>query len=209
MKASHDGARCAGGRAFVSQTERRNPIMTATDKNKPTRKERLRLISAGVAKHYANTSLMLNGVTYPASSLEQAIQKDIAATDAADQARATWSSLVQAERDSHVALAPVLRALKSQVIANHGDAKDASAILADFGYTPRKVTKKKVATKATAVALVQATRKARNILGKNQKKKVKGTVSATTPTAAPATTASSPTPAPSPTAPAPVASKVP
>jgi hypothetical protein len=182
--------------------------MTATDRNKPSRKERLRLIAAGVAKRYAGVSLILSGTTYTTSSLEQAIQKDIDATDAADQARATWTALVQKERDSHVALAPVLRALKSQVIANFGDTKDASSTLADFGYTPRKVVKKKVETKATAVAKIKATRKARNTLGKNQKKNVKGTVPANAPAAAPAA-ASSSTPAPSPTATAPAAPKVP
>jgi hypothetical protein len=183
--------------------------MTATDRNKPTRKERLRLIAAGVIKHYSNASLMLSGTTYNASSLEQAIQKDIDATDAVDQARATWTSLVQKERDSHVALAPVLRALKSQVIANFGDTKNASSKLADFGYAPRKVVMKKVETKATAVAKVKATRKARNTLGKNQKKHVKGTVPAPAPVAAPAAAASSPVPAPSPAVATQAAPKVP
>jgi hypothetical protein len=172
--------------------------MAATDKNKPLRKDRLRLLMSGVTKHYANVTLVLAGQPYTAIALVQLIQQDIDASDLADKAHADWSQQVQIERDSHTELAPVLRALRSQVFAQFGDSKDASSTLKDFGYTPRKVTKPRVQTKADAAKKGRATRSARHTAGKNQKKDVKGTVPAETPVAAP----TSPAPAPAVAAPA-------
>jgi len=82
----------------------------------------------------------------------------------------------------------VLRALRSTVYAQFGEAKDAASTLADFGFTPRKVPQRLVTAKAQAGAKRAATRKARQVMGKNQRKKVKGTVEAPAPTtASPAT----------------------
>jgi hypothetical protein len=163
--------------------------VSTTDRNKPTRKDRLRVLASGVQKHYPNVALILAGRTFQPSELEQAIQQDIDATDATEKARAAWRAQVQAEKDSHRNLAPVLRALRSQIVAQFGDGQGAAGVLSDFGYSPQRVPKKTTATKAAAVDKALATRKARHTMGSKQKKDVHGTV----PTAPPA-----PSPAPSP-----------
>jgi hypothetical protein len=167
---------------------RRKVIMPNQDKNKPTRKDRLRTLIAGVQKHFPSGSLILAGQTLPIAQLVLRIQQDIDATDAAIQAHRAWIEKVQVERDSHLKLAPLLRALRSTAFAQFGDAKDAASVLGDFGYAPRKVGQRPVATKADAAQKSRATRTARHTMGKNEKKKVKGTAPATAPAAtAPAT----------------------
>jgi hypothetical protein len=159
--------------------------MTATRPNKPTRKSRLRLLIAGVQKQYPTGSLLLAGQTLTTSQLVQVIQQDIDASDATDKAYADWISQVQVERNSHQKVAPLLRALRSQVLAHFGDTKDAASTLAAFGYLPRKVTAVPSDTKADAVAKGRATRTARHTMGKRQKASVKGTVSPTAPVTSP------------------------
>ncbi len=186
--------------------------MTITNDNKSSRNQNLRLIIGGVEKHFTNASLVLAGQTFTAAQLIQFFQQDIDASDAADKARATWLQLVQAQEDSREKTAPVLRALKGQVFAQFGESQGASATLADFGYSPRKVAQKTTVTKAEAAGKSLATREARHTMGKNQKKSVKGTVatsttapSPTNPTPLPSVSPASLTsaPAPAPTTPAP------
>jgi len=118
-----------------------------------------------------------------AAQLVLRIEQDIEATDTATQAHTAWIEKVQVERNSHSALAPLLRALRSLVFGQFGEAKDAASILGDFGFTPRKVAQRPAAEKAKAADKSRATRKARNTMGKVQKKKVHGSVAAPAPTA--------------------------
>jgi hypothetical protein len=157
--------------------------MPNQDKNKPTRKDRLRTLIAGVQKHFSSGSLVLAGQTIPTAQLVLRIEQDIDATDAAIQAHTAWIEKVQVERNSHRELAPLLRALHSTVLGQFGEAKDAAIILGDFGFTPRKVAQRPAAGKAQAAAKSRATRKARNTMGKVQKRKVHGTVEAPAPAA--------------------------
>jgi hypothetical protein len=150
--------------------------MPSQDKNKPTRKDRLRTVIAGVEKHFPSASLLLAGQTIPTAQLVLRIQQDIDATDAATLAHTAWIEKVQLERNAHQELAPLLRALQSSVFAQFGDAKEAASILGDFGYSPRKVPQRPVATKAEAAAKNRATRTARHTMGTKQKQKVKGNV---------------------------------
>ncbi len=169
--------------------------MSTLNRNKPTRKDLLRLIISGVQKHFPSGQLVLAGQTFNMpTDLVKSIQTDIDATDATDKARAGWLAVVQAQTDSHQKVGPVLRALKRQVFAQFGDTQDASSTLADFGYTPQKVAEKSSADKAAAAEKSRATRTARHTMGKNQKKEVTGTVATSVP--APTTPASPPTPSP-------------
>jgi hypothetical protein len=172
--------------------------MTATDNNnKATRQTRLRRVLAGLETHFQGTaSLQLGGVTYNLADLKALFQKDIDAADATVKARAEVATVVQAERNMHTRVNPVLRYLKSIVLGLHGDTVDASNILADFGYTPRKSTKKTVATKSDAIVKSKATRAARHTAGKRQKAKVKGTTSPAPAASTAGTAAPSPTPKP-------------
>jgi hypothetical protein len=171
--------------------------MTSQDKNnKGTRQNRLRQILSGFSKHFSSvTSITLGGVAYTPATLTALIEADVTATDASVQAKANLATVVQTERNSHLKVDPVLRLLKSYVIAQFGDTKDASSTLADFGYTPRKSTKTTVATKSAAVAKSKATRDLLHTAGPKQKAKAKEAAAANPATAAPA-----PAPAPGPAA---------
>jgi hypothetical protein len=161
--------------------------------NKPTRKDRLRLIASGVQKLFPSGQKILAGQTLNLpTDVVNLIQTDIALTDAADKARAAWLAAVQVQSDSHQKLAPVLRAFKRMVLAQLGDTQDAASTLADFGFTPQKVGAPTAETKAAAVEKSRATRAARHTMGPKQKKSVTGTVGPTAPS--PATPAPSPTP---------------
>jgi hypothetical protein len=64
-------------------------------------------------------------------------------------------------------------ALKSYVLNRFGTD---SAVAHDFGFAPKKVGEKSVATKAKAIALNEATRKARGTMGKRERLQIKGTL---------------------------------
>ncbi len=171
--------------------------MTTTSNTKATRQNRLRQILSGFDKHFPTvTSITLGGVVYTPQTLTALIQGDIGASDASVKAKADLATAVQAEKNSHAKADPVLRFLKAYVIVQFGDTQDASSTLADFGYTPRKSTKRTVATKSAAVAKTKATRTLLHTAGPKQKDKVKSEAAA-----APAPASPTPVPAPKPAQP--------
>jgi hypothetical protein len=144
--------------------------------NKSTQRHRLRLVVAGVTKHFGNvSSLTLGGATVTVSSLVQSISDLIKLFDAADAELANYHASVKTARDAAASLRSVLRALKAFVFSQFGDT---SASLVDFGYSPRKARTPSVATKALAAAKLRATREARHTQGKRQKQDVHGVVTA-------------------------------
>jgi hypothetical protein len=157
--------------------------MTATDNNnKSNRQNRLRKILDGIDMHYANVStLTLVGKQVAVADLKKAIEADIAASDASVKAKADLHTVVAAERSSHAQLNPLLASFKHTVLAQFGESADATSVLADFGFTPRKSTKTTSATKAAAAEKSKATREQRHTMGKRQKAKVHGTPPAPAP----------------------------
>lgn len=151
--------------------------MTVTNsKNKPSRNDQLRQIQKGTRKHFSSGTVTIAGKTYNMpDDITKPIDADIAASDAATQAHADWLSKVKAEKDSHAALAPVLRLFKKRVISEAGDDQAAQTMLADFGWTAPKKVKKNLATKTAAKTKGEGTRKLRNTMGSKQKKNVKAT----------------------------------
>ncbi len=181
--------------------------MTTSDKSKASRQDRLRQVVAGATKHFqATATFTLAGASYTVATLSQLCQSDVAANDAATQARATWLTTVQTQRDVNAKTDPVLRAFKAYVVSLYGDTATAGTTLADFGYTPRKPRSTDVAAKATAAVKARATRAARGTLGAVQKKAITGATpkpatpatptpqATTTPPATPGTPVSSVTP---------------
>ena len=151
--------------------------MTSTDKNKPSRQNRIRLVLAGIDKHLASTpSFVLDGVTHSLTDIRAALQKDIALTDAADKARADWLTSVDAQRNSHTTTNPILSGLKQYVNLQFGSTQAASTTLADFGYTPRKPRVVAPKTKVAAAAKTLATRAARHTVGPKAKLAITGVV---------------------------------
>jgi type I site-specific restriction endonuclease len=183
--------------------------------NRNTQQNGDRKMVLAIPKYLANAGTMtLAGKAYTPTDLGKLFQGRIDSIDAATAAHAKWLDAVKADRDQIAQTAVVVRALKDLLRSMFATQAET---LADFGLTPRKVTKKTVATLTQAVAQSQATRKARSTMGKVQKLDVTAPVNATvvvtpvggtapaTPAtaqnAAPAATAA-PVPAPQGTAPA-------
>jgi len=161
-----------------------------TIRNKTTRADAIRKVCAGLAKYYGKGTLILAGISFTPAALQKLLQGDIDANDASTQARAQWLNTVKVARSTDSTTDPVLRAVRAAVTSQYAEATNASTVLVDFGYTPRKQVVKTVATKATAVAKSTATREARHTMGPRQKAKVVGVLPAA---GAPGTTASVPT----------------
>jgi hypothetical protein len=174
-------------------------IMGATKVAKATLEQRIRGLIAGTQKHTPSGSLTLVGATYTSTALVQLLQSLADALAAVDTAKAGWESALKNEASVAAQVKPVIQGYRDWVLATYGSAP---STLADYGMTPRKVpTPLTAEQKVARAAKAAATRKARNTMGKLQKKAVKGTVPATAPST-PSSTASSPV-ATAPTAAAP------
>jgi hypothetical protein len=130
--------------------------------SKATRQSRIKKIEAGMSKYYGNlATLQVAGTAYSPAALDAVLQADIAASDAADQARAVWLKAVEVQKATRAKTNPVLRAIRCKVLGDYGDSRDAGTVLADFDFKPRstrKATGKEVVAAAEKSA---ATRKAR------------------------------------------------
>ncbi len=88
---------------------------------------------------------------------------------------------VQSARQVEADLSPLLKGMQRYVQGRYGED---SAKLAEFGFALTKARKTSAKTKAAAAVKAQATRKARNTVGKNQRKAITAPP-ATSPTASP------------------------
>ena len=165
---------------------------------KATLEQRIRGLIAGTQKHPPTGSLTVDGVTYTAAALVQLLQSLADALSAVDAAKASWQNALTQQRTVQTQVLPVIRGYSNLLLAANGNAP---ATLADYGLTPRKAkTPLSTEAQAQAIAKNEATRKARNTMGKQQKKQVKGTVptSPAAPQAPTATTSPPPATAPKP-----------
>jgi hypothetical protein len=143
--------------------------------SKASRANAIRKVIAGWDTYFGNVpDVVLAGTTFTAASLRRFLEADIATSDAADRARATWEKLVELERQSRARTNPVLRAIEQLVVSHAGDSKQAAVMFAAFGYKVRSRRKAKAAEKAEAAAKALATRKARGVVGKRKRAKIKG-----------------------------------
>jgi len=130
---------------------------------------------AGLQKHSATLpSLMIGGTSYPTDTLVATLQSRLATAAAVASTRATWQTAVQADRDERTKTQTVVSGVRQ---ALHVAFAGSVSALADFGLTPRKPAAPRTPEqKAASVAKAKATRAARNTMGSNQKKAVKGNV---------------------------------
>ena len=148
-----------------------------TTVNRTTTQARDAQVITGIQKHLQNTpSLPLGGTAYTPADLVKLVQSRIDSANTVAAGKASWHSTVVANKALTTNVTPALRALRDYVINVFGAA---SPVLADFGFTPPKRTTKTPEQKAAAAAKAKATRAARHTAGKNQKKSVKGAVTAT------------------------------
>jgi hypothetical protein len=150
-------------------------------------------VIVGIKKDLQNvSSLPLASSTYTMAALEQLIQSRIDAVNNVANAKANWHDAVAAYEALNTHVTEVVRGLRQYVINAFGQN---SPVLADFGFTPPK---KATLTPEQAVARAQkaaATRKARGTMGKKEKAKIKGTVTATAPAIPPSPVEPTVTPA--------------
>jgi hypothetical protein len=167
-----------------------------TTDNRSTQLAQDAKVILGIQKDLLNVpTLSLAGQAITPADLVKLVQSSIDAANAIAPARAKWTAAVQASRASTKKLVPILQGLRAYLVNTYGPT---STVLVDFGFSPTKTVVKTPEVKAEAAVKAKATRKARNTLGKNQKKDIKGTT--VSPVAAPTpSTGSTPS---APTAPA-------
>jgi len=140
--------------------------------------QRLKTLSKakeGIGKHFQNvSSLTLGGRTFTPAALQALIQAELDAMAASGKLRADLKVQIGAEHDAHDAVEPLLRYLKAYVRAMFGDVAAASSALEDFGYKPKKSSKKTLDTKVEATAKAKATRAARQPVGSTKKQAITG-----------------------------------
>ena len=132
----------------------------------------------GVNKHYPTGSqqLPVGGATFTVTDLTALLQSFVDNREAVEVARAALKAKVQTEQAKAPSQLAVIRAFETAVRSTFGNSAD---VLADFGLAPIKVRAPRTAEeKAVSAAKGAATRKARGTMGKNQKKSVKGSITA-------------------------------
>jgi hypothetical protein len=151
---------------------------------------------AGLKKHYAGQTVMLDGKSYTADALELLFQSCVDDETQAVQATVAKTTAVKKARDTAAQVRPVAKAFKQAVLAAYG--ADPTA-LADFDLKPRKEPAKTPAIKDAAAKKAKATREALGTMGPKQKKDAKAKLAASAahgPQAPAATPAPAETPAP-------------
>jgi len=130
---------------------------------------------AGTSQHLANTSqLGFASATFTPAQVIASLQTLIDLRQGVDTAKATAKARLAEEKAKAPALRSFMAALESFVKVTFGNSPD---VLADFGLHPRKARAPlKGTAKAAAAAKSKATRSARNTMGSQQRKAVKGDV---------------------------------
>jgi hypothetical protein len=150
-------------------------IIMATNNNRRSSLDQDTLVIEGVQKHLMSQSFIVGDKPCTAQDVVNVFQSRITTGRAAVSDKAAWQAAVKADREQRAQTAVFVRAFRNIVLGMFHD----PSTLADFGLSPRKSTKRTVATKSVAIAKNEATRKARSTMGKKQKAKVKGTPPAT------------------------------
>lgn len=139
-----------------------------------TRRHEMRAVLEGLEKELGGTrTLMLDGKRYTVKELQRLFRAVVDAANATDSARSRYHAAVATER-RETANAERLRAYLRMALESHFGR--ASVKLVRFGFALHKPPRRpSTDTAASAVAKRRATRLARGTMGKNQKKRVRGT----------------------------------
>jgi hypothetical protein len=143
---------------------------------------------AGLKKHYAGQTVLLDGKSWAVDALEAFFQTGVDAVQGASDAAVAKTKAVKLARDTVAQVRPVANAFKKAVLAAYGS--DA-IVLADFDLTAPKQAVKPVAVKDAAAKKAKATREALRTMGPKQKAKAKKDLAASQ-----AGTPAAPAPAP-------------
>ena len=146
--------------------------------SKNNRAAQVKQLIIGANKHFPNGSqqLQVGGATFTVTSLTALLQSFVDSRAAVEASRAATKAKVQVESVQAPSQLAVIRAFETVVRGTFGSSAD---VLADFGLAPLKARVPRTAEeKAVSAAKSAATRKARGTMGKNQKKSVKGSITA-------------------------------
>ena len=138
----------------------------------------VRQLITGVNRHYPDGSqkLQVGGATFTVTGLTEVMQAFVDNRQAVEVSKAATRAKVQTERAQAPAQLAVIRAFETVIRGAFGSSAD---VLANFGLAPPKVRVTRTAEeKAVSAAKSAATREARGTMGKNQKKKIKGSITA-------------------------------
>jgi hypothetical protein len=178
MRPLEGRARCPVRRASFTETEKEErgiPMSRTAKKDQVTRAKQLIL---GTGKHYPNgaETLHVGGATFTVTELTKSMQDFVDSRAAVEGAKAALKTKIEAERTQAPSRIAVIAAFERLLRGLFGTSAD---VLADFGLAlPKARVPLTAEQKAVAAAKRDATRKARGTMGKVQRKKVKGAVTA-------------------------------
>jgi hypothetical protein len=157
-------------------------------------------MAAGLTKNASLIgTLLIDGKPHPVADVVQVIAARIAASKAADAARATWQTSVKANRDQRASTRVFMTQVKQALLIMFASSIDT---LSDFGLAPRKQRDTPPEVKVQAALKAKATRVARGTKSKKEKAKIKGVVPQAQPAQPAPPAGASPVPGSSPLAPA-------
>jgi hypothetical protein len=131
-----------------------------------------RKIIAGSYKHITK-NIVLAGETQSAKTIESAMNEVTSADDTCDELRMKLEAATKVAKVARAKATTLTASLKKYVVAHFGES---SPVLADFGFTPRKLAQKTVAEKFQTVEKQLATRAARHTMGSRQKAAIHGSI---------------------------------
>jgi hypothetical protein len=147
------------------------PVITTVTNTKVNTEAQYQTLVNGILANLGNeTSFPMGGQSYPREDLIAQFQQRIAAAEKTKASKNLWHADVQSERKVVAAVAPLRKAMQKYLQGRYGDG---STKLGEFGFKPVKPRKVSAKTKATSAVKAEATKVARNTVGKNQRKAVK------------------------------------
>jgi hypothetical protein len=142
-------------------------------------------VIAALAKLAPDSNLPVGGKSSASKDLQAQLQAHVDTMNSLSDAHATLAQLVAQEKSQQAALIPVVTGIRNYAAGQYGEKSPA---FSSFGFTPRKETTRTVATKASAVEKVRATRIARHTMGSRQRAAIHGVVPTTPPSSGPVVT---------------------
>ncbi len=135
-------------------------------------RQRLAKIIAGSYRPITK-NIVLAGETQSAKTIESAMNDVTSADDTCDELHMKLEAATKVAKAARAKATVLTASLKKYVVAHFGES---SPVLADFGFTPRKLAQKTVAEKFQTVEKQLATRAARHTMGSRQKSAIHGSI---------------------------------
>lgn len=148
--------------------------MTVTRPTKSNLSSGLQTFINAVEKYLPNETLVIAGQPVKTTSIVKAAQAQIDALAAGTAAHTAWLHTVQQQRlQLESVLQPYVTAVRHYAAMTYGPN---SPDYAAFGFKPPKAPQRTAKAKAQTVEQIQATRKARNVMGSKQRLAIRGVV---------------------------------